>query len=331
MKKTRKLLCLLMAALLSVLSLMGCSASDNVKLTVSEVTHSVFYAPQYAAMALGFFEEQGLDIELVNGQGADKVMTSVLTEQVQIGLAGPEAAIYVYNEGREDYCKVFAQLTKRDGSFLMARQPDADFSYDKLEGKHVLGGRKGGMPYMALEYVIKNSGADIEKINLDTSIQFAMMTGAFTGGTGDYVTVFEPTATMLQNEGKGYIVSSIGQDSGEIPFTAYFAAKSYMEENPRIIEKFTAAIYAGQQWVQKAPAADIAAAIAPYFPDSSVEVLTDVVQRYKDIDAWSTTPIMSEEVFDRLQDVMQEAGELDKRADYGALIDNSFAEAVTAA
>lgn len=322
MKKT---ICLLLCALLLLLAGCGSSGEGPVKLTVSEVTHSVFYAPQYAAMALGYFRDAGLEVELTNGQGADKVMTAVVSGQVQIGLAGPEAAIYVYNEGREDYAQVFAQLTKRDGSFLMAREPDAAFTYDKLRGKHVLGGRKGGMPYMTLEHVIRSHGVALDELDLDTSIQFSMMTGAFTGGTGDYVTVFEPTATMLEQEGKAYIVASVGQDSGEIPFTAYFANRSYIKENPEIIQRFTNAVYAAQQWVQKATPKEIAEVIAPYFPDTDAEVLEQVAARYQEIDAWSGTPVMSEDAFTRLQDVMQEAGELEVRADYAAVVNNDFA------
>lgn len=319
------------ALFLSILLLLGlcCSCAsdqDNVKITVSEVTHSVFYAPQYAAIALGYFEEEGLDVELINGQGADKVMTSVISGQVQIGLAGPEASIYVFNEGRDDYAQVFAQLTKRDGSFLMAREPDESFSYDKLNGKYIIGGRTGGVPLMTLEYVLKQKGLDIKNdLTIDTSIQFANMAGAFTGGTGDYVTIFEPTASMLEKEGKAYIVASIGEDSGEIPYTAYFANKSYIEEHPDVIQKFTNAIYKGQQWVKNATPKEIAETIADFFPDTDLDILETVAKRYQDIDAWMQDPVMTEDAFNRLQDVMEEAGELDQRADYGALVNNDFA------
>ncbi len=211
----------------------------------------------------------------------------------------------------------------------MARQPDPDFSWQKLAGKHVLPGRKGGVPYMALEYVIRQNGLDPAKdLLMDNSIQFALMTGAFTGGTGDYVTIFEPTASMLEAEGKGYIVASVGEAAGEIPYTAYFAKKSYLEKNKDLVERFTRAIYRGQQWVAEHTAEEVAKAIAPAFPDTGEELLTVVVQRYKDIDAWNSDPVMSQESFDLLQEVMTQAGELSQRAPHGDVVDNSFAEKV---
>lgn len=319
-----------LAAVLAAAALAGCGGPrPNDKVRVCEVTHSVFYAPQYAAIQLGFFQEEGIEVELSNGQGADKVMAAVLSDSVEIGFAGPESAIYVYNEGKEDYPQVFAQLTRRDGSFLVARQPDPNFSWEKLRGKHVLPGRKGGVPYMALEYVIRKNGLDPEKdLLMDNSIQFALMTGAFTGGTGDYVTIFEPTATALEQEGKGYIVASVGEAAGEIPYTAYFAKQSYIEKNRDLILRFTRAIYRGQQWVAEHSAAEVAQAIAPAFPDTGEELLATVVQRYKDIDAWNTDPVMSEESFDLLQEVMTQAGELSKRAPHDQVVNNSFARQV---
>ncbi len=302
------------------------STEEVVHLTVSEVTHSVFYAPQYAAIALGYFEEEGLEIELVNGGGADNVMTAVLSGQVDIGFAGPEASIYVYNEGKEDFAQVFAQVTKRDGSFIVSRTPNASFSYKDFEGAHVLGGRKGGVPYMTLEYVVKQSGVDIDAVQLDTSIDFDLMVPSFTAGTGDYVTVFEPVASTLEQEGKGYIVASVGQDSGEIPYTAYFALQSYINEHPDIIQKFTNALYKAQQWVIQADAKRIAEVIAPFFPDSDLALLSTAIQRYQNIDAWVSTPAMTQDAFERLQDVMQEAGELKQRASYLEIVNNTFAE-----
>ena len=322
----KKSLLFLMAALLVVGLLAGCTPQEEkVKITVSEVTHSVFYAPQYAAIALGYFEDEGLDVELINGEGADKVMTAVVAGQVDIGLAGPEAAIYVYNEGKEDYAKVFAQLTKRDGSFIMGRTQDDDFSFADLKGKHLLGGRKGGVPYMTLEYVLKNNGVQPSDLNLDTSIQFANMAGAFAGGTGDYVTLFEPTASLFEQEGKGYVLASVGQESGEIPYTAYFANSSYIEKNPEVIQKFTNAIARAQQWITTATPKEIAQTIADFFPDTDLEILEKVAKRYQEIDAWNETPFMTEDAFNRLQDVMEEAGELTQRADYSKLVDNSYA------
>ncbi len=299
------------------------------KLTMSEVTHSVFYAPQYVAINLGFFEKHGIEIELINGQGADKVMTAVLSGQVDIGFAGPEASIYVYIEGREDYPQVFAQLTQRDGSFLVGREPNENFQWTDLKGSHVLPGRKGGVPYMALEYVIKQHGLNpATDMNFDNSISFDAMTGAFVGGVGDYVTIFEPTATMLELEGQGYILASVGEAAGEIPYTAYFANKSFIEENPELIQAFVDSIYEGQVWVKEHSALEIAEVLLPSFPDTDVTVLEKVVQRYKDIDAWNDTPYMTEESFNRLQDVIEESGELSERVPFEALVVNTFSENV---
>jgi len=323
MKKAAIILALILSM---ALTLAACGQQDRIKITLSEVTHSVFYAPQYVAINLGFFEEQGLEVELSNGQGADKVMTAVLSGQVDIGFAGPEASIYVYNEGREDYAVVFAQLTKRDGSFLVGRTAEPDFKWENLRGKFIIGGRKGGVPEMTLEYVLKKHGlVPNQDLIVDTSIQFAAMAGAFTGGEGDYVTLFEPTATMLEKEGKGYVLASVGMESGEIPYTAYFAKKSYIEKNKDIIQKFTNAIYKGQQWVDQHTPKEIAEVIRPSFPDTDLEILEAVAQRYKEIDAWCKDPIMTEEALNRLQDVMEEAGELKNRAPHDKIVDNSFA------
>lgn len=297
------------------------------KITVNEVTHSVFYAPQYVAINLGFFKEEGLDIELINGGGADKVMTSVLSNQVDIGFAGPEAAVYIYNEGKEDYAEVFAQVTKRDGSFLLARENTDNFAWTDLKGKHVLPGRKGGVPYMTLEYVLKKNGIDvINDLNLDTSISFDAMNSSFVGGTADYVTSFEPAASNLEKEGAGYIVASVGAATEEIPYTAYFAKKSYIEENSDIIQKFTNAIYKGQVWVNEHSPEEIAEAVLVSFPDSDKDLITKVIENYKKIDVWNTTPIMSEDSFNLLQEVIVEAGELETLAPYDKVVNNSFAE-----
>ena len=324
----KRLIAIVTAALMLLVGLCACSEQESLKkITLSEVTHSVFYAPQYAAIALGYFEEEGLQVELVNGEGADKVMTSVISGQVDIGLAGPEASIYVYNEGKEDYAKVFAQLTACDGSFLVGREADSDFSYEKLKGTHVIAGRKGGVPYMTLEYLLGQHGVTPENTNVDNSIQFSMMGSSFASGVGDYVTLFEPTATEFELTGQGHILASIGEDSGEIPYTAYFANKSYMEENSDVISAFTRAIYKGQQYVANANAEDVANLIVDFFPDTDVSVLTKVVERYRDIGAWATDPVLEQDSFERLQDVMQSAGELDVRADYSEVVDTSFAKA----
>ena len=296
---------------------------------LNEVTRSVFYAPQYAAIAKGFFEEEGLKLEITTGQGADKVMTSILAGQSDIGLCGPEAAIYVYNEGKEDYVKVFGQLTKRDGSFLVSKNKTDNFSWQDLKGKTVIPGRKGGVPYMTLEYVIKQNGLNPQTdLTLDDSIQFDLMAGAFAGGNAEYVTLFEPTASMTEAEGKGYVVASVGEAAGEVPYTAYCAKKSYIEKNSDVIEGFTRAVYKGQKWVKEHSAKEVAEAIQSYFPSTSVESLEKSVQSYKDIDAWNETPVLSEAAFDKLQLIMTEAGELETKAPYSKIVNNSYAEKV---
>ena len=271
-------------------------------------------------------KDEGIDIELINSAGADKVMTAVLSNDVQIGFAGPEASIYIYNEGSKDFAQVFAQVTKRDGSFLISRE-SGDFKWEDLKGKHILPGRKGGVPYMTLQYVLNKHGLNTETdLNFDNSISFDAMASAFVSGTGDYVTVFEPIATSFEIENKGHIVASVGEAADEIPYTAYFAKKSYIESNPEVIQKFVNAIYKGQTWVDTHSAEEIAKELLVSFPDTNLEVLTKVVERYKSIDAWNTTPIMTKESFERLQEVMTNAGELEKVAPYEEIVNNRFAE-----
>ena len=323
----KKWFAIVLAALVA-LACVGCASQDTqlTTVTLSEVTHSVFYAPQYVAMTQGFFAEEGLELELLNGGGADKVMTSVLTGEVEIGLAGPEACIYVLLEGRENPPQIFAQLTRRDGNFLMGRT-DEDFSWENLKGKTIIGGRKGGVPEMTLEYVMRENGViPNEDAVVDTSVQFNMMAGAFTGGNGDYVALFEPTATEVELAGKGYVLASLGQESGEIPYTAFFAAQSYLEAHTDVVQGFTNAVARGQQWVREHTAREIAEAVAPQFPDTDLDVLEVVCQRHLDIDAWNETPVMKEESLERLMDVMESAGELQSRVEFSALVDNSWAE-----
>lgn len=324
-----KWVAVLAAVALIAVGLVGCNKNEDglQKVRVCEVTHSIFYAPQYAAIALGFFADEGLEIELTNGQGADAVMAAVLSGNIDVGFAGPEASIYVYNEGNADYTQVFAQITRRDGSFLIGREKDDSFTWDKVKGKVVLPGRRGGVPYMTLEHVLRKNGINpATDTTLDNSVQYAMMTAAFTGGTGDYVTAFEPTASMLEQQGQGYIVASVGEASGDIPYTAYFAKKSYIEENSDLIQRFTNAVYRGQQWVATHTAAEIAEVVADQFPDTDLALLTKAVESYQAIDAWNETPVMGKAGFDRLQSVMTEAGELAKTADYDKIVNNAFAE-----
>lgn len=317
-------LCLLMAA-----AIFGCSAQTTQKLTLNEVTHSVFYAPLYAAISLGYFEEEGIELELVNGGGADKSMTALLSGQAEIGLMGPEAAIYVFNEGKEDSALVIGQLTKRDGSFLMGREPVDDFKWSDLKGKTIIGGRAGGVPEMTLEYVLRKNGLEPGKdVEVLTNIQFNLMGGAFEGGTGDYVTLFEPTASTFEKEGKGYIMDAVGAESGEVPYTAFMAKKGYISQNSKIIEKFLKAIYKGQQFVQNATDEEVAKAIVEFFPDTTEESLVMVAESYRVIDAWMDTPVMKEEAFNRLQDIIIQAGVLENKVDFGDVVDISYAQKV---
>lgn len=304
------------------------TTNENLQtINVSEVTRSVFYSPQYVAIQKGFFEKYGIKIELTTGQGADAVMTSVLSNQVEIGFAGPEASIYVYNEGKEDHTEVFAQLTKRDGSFLVSKTNTDNFNWNDLRGKTVIPGRKGGVPYMTLEYVLKQNGINPQTdLILDDSIKFDLMAGAFSSGEAEYVTLFEPTASMTEMQGKGYVVASVGEASGEIPYTAYFAKKSYIEKNPDIIQNFTNAIYEGQQWVKEHTSKEIAESVQSFFPDTDLEMLETAIQSYKDIDAWNDTPVLTKESFEKLEDVMIEAGELLNKVPYEELVNNTYVE-----
>lgn len=326
----KKWLSILFALLMTPALCCGCGhKAQTTTVRLNEVTHSVFYAPQYVALKEGFFQEEGLNIELTNGGGADKVMTAILAGQSDIGLAGPESCIYVLNQGKKDHPVIFAQLTKRDGSFLVGRS-DTPFSWSDLKGKTIIGGRVGGVPEMTLEYVMRQNGiVPGTDATVDTTVQFNMMAGAFTGGSGDYVTLFEPTATEVEQAGKGVILTSIGQESGEIPYTAYFASQSYLQEHKDIVQGFTNAIAKGQKWVQEHTAAEIAADIQDQFPDTSLEVLTKVAQRYLDIDAWNATPAMKQESLERLETVMETAGQLQHSdwVDFDQLVDNQYANA----
>ena len=299
------------------------------KIRLNEVTRSVFYAPQYVAIAKGYMEEEGIEVDITTGQGADTVMTAVLSGQSDIGFAGPEAAIYVYNEGKEDYCEVFAQVTQKDGAFLVARNKTDKFNWEDLKGKTIIPGRKGGVPYMTFEYVLKQNGLTPGKdVILDDSIQFDLMAGAFAGGNADYVTLFEPTATMTEQAKKGYIVASIGKESGEIPYTAYFAKKSYIEKNSDLIQRFTNAIYKGQKYVEEHSMEEIAEIIKDFFPNTDTSLLAKVLQSYKDIDAWKKQPTMKEESYNLLQTVMETAGELTQKAPFEKVVNNTYAEKV---
>ncbi len=326
-KTIRVAIVLIVIVLLITLSLTGCTNKELTKVRLNEVVRSIFYAPQYVALNKGFFTEQGLEIDLTTGQGADKTMTALLSGQADIGFAGPEATVYVYNQGKEDHAVVFAQLTQRDGSFLVGRTAELDFKWENLKGKTIIGGRPGGVPQMTLEYVLKKHGVTPgQDLDMITNLQFTATAGAFKSGTGDYVALFEPTASALEKENAGKIVASIGEESGLIAYTAYFTTKSYMTENPEIVQKFTNGIYKGQLWVKEHNAEEIAKEITAFFPDADEQILTTVINRYKEIGAWSETPVMTEESLDLLQEVIKTAGQLDKKVEFENIVDNKYAE-----
>ena len=323
-------LTLLLAAVCFCLTGCGLGTSKDselTKVTLNEVTHSIFYAPQYVAIEKGYFEEEGISLSVDTGFGADKTMTAVISGNADIGFMGPEAAIYQYNEGNSDYAVCFAQLTQRAGNFLVSREKTEDFQWEDLKGKDLIGGRKGGMPQMILEYILKKHGLDPKKdVNLIQNIDFANTSGAFSGGTGDFTVEFEPNATMLESQGAGYVVASLGVESGFVPYTAYCAKKSYMKENPEIIQGFTNAIAKGQSYVAEHSAEEIASVIKDQFPDISETDLIRITRRYKEQDTFKETPEFSREGFDLLQDILKEAGELKKPVPFETLVDVSFAK-----
>ena len=295
------------------------------KITVAEVAHSVFYAPQYVAHGLGYFEEEGLDVSLVLTSGADNVMAAVLSGDADIGFSGTEATIYVYNGGEKDYVMTFAGLTQKDGSFLVSREKYDNFTLNDLKGKTVLGGRIAGMPEMTFEWALRQNGIDPKNdLYIDTSVAFAAMEGAFIGGNGDFVTLFEPNATSVEQNGFGYVVAYIGELGGVVPYTAYNARKSYIENNPDVIEKFTRAVNRGLEYVYKHDSKDIAEIIVDYFPDTSLEDMEIIVDRYKSGEAWKKNITINKEEWDHIQEIIDASGELDKYVEYDKLIYNKY-------
>ena len=322
-----KIICLIAAAVLSAatpMALSSCAADDGV-IRVNEVTHSVFYAPMYLADGLGYFEEEGITIELTNGGGADATMAAVLSDGADIGFCGPEAAIYVAIGGSNDQPKVFGQLTKRDGSFLVGRSDEPDFEWSDLEGKEILAGRKGGVPAMTFEYALKEQGVNA---TLNYDVAFNMMTAAFESGVADYCTMFEPTASEYVAQGKGYIVASVGQESGEVPYTCFIAKQSYIDENPEKIEGFLRAVTKAIKYVNETDSATVAQQLVPYFDGTSVSSLEVSLDSYKAIDAWVTDMAMKESAFTRLQDIIESAGELERRVEFGEIVITDVAHTV---
>lgn len=298
------------------------------EVTLNEVAHSIFYAPQYVAIEEGYFEEEGLKIDLVNGFGADKVMTAVISGEADIGFMGAEASVYAYQEGATDPVVNFAQLTQRAGNFLVAREEMPDFQWSDLKGKKVLGGRKGGMPEMVFEYILRKNGIDPQKdLTIDQSIDFGSTAAAFTGDdSADFTVEFEPSATALEQEGAGYVVASLGVDSGYVPYTSYSAKSSYMEEHPDVIQKFTNGLQKGMEYVQTHTPEEIAEVIAPQFEETDLETVTAIVTRYYEQDTWKENLVFEKESFELLQDILEEAGELKERVDYEKLVTTAYAE-----
>ncbi len=334
MKKSKfKIFLSALFAVLFMIPAVACNreSTETVRVKVAEVTHSIFYTPFYVALEKGFFAEEGLQIDLMLTPGGDKVMTALLSDGTDIGLVGSETSIYVAAQGAKDPVINFAQLTQTDGTFLVSRKKIENFSWSELKGATFLGQRKGGMPQMVGEYVLKKHGIDPHKdLHLIQNVDFANIANAFASGTGDFVQLFEPQASVFEKEGRGYILASFGKESGRVPYTTFMAKKSFIKKNPEIIEKFTRAIYKGQQWVKDNEAKEIAKAIQPQFPDTDLEIIETVVERYKKQNSFATEPLLDEDEWNHLQDIMEEAGELPARADYGTLVNTDFAKKVMA-
>ena len=319
----------MIASALMLAALCGCAkeTSGLTPVTLNEVAHSIFYAPQYAAIELGYFKEEGIDLTLVNGAGADKVMTAMISGDADIGFMGSEASIYTYAQGAEDYAVNFAQLTQRAGNFLVGRQKDLAFDWQKLKGTTVLGGRAGGMPQMVFEYILKKHGIDPKTdLNIDQSIQFGLTAPAFIGSTeADYTVEFEPFATGLELGKQGYVVASLGKDSGYVPYTAYCAKKSYLEAHPELIQHFTNALQKGMNYVNSHTPEEIAKTIQPQFAETPLANITKIVERYKQQDTWKRNLIFEKESFELLENILEEAGELPERVPYEKLVTTEFA------
>ena len=333
--KNKKWIALAAAVVLAVTALpMGVFAAKKdsteeklTKVTLNEVAHSIFYAPQYVAIEEGYFKDEGLDLTLVTGFGADKTMTAVISGEADIGFMGAEASVYAYQEGATDAVVNFAQLTQRAGNFLVAREEMPDFKWEDLKDKKVLGGRKGGMPEMVFEYILRKNGLDPQKdLTIDQSIDFGYTAAAFTGDTSaDFTVEFEPSATALEKEGAGYVVASLGVDSGYVPYTSYSAKTSYMDKNPEIIQKFTNALQKGMEYVQSHTPEEIAEVIAPQFAETDLDTVTAIVKRYYDQDTWKSNLIFEKESFELLEDILEDSGELSERVSYEDLVTIKYA------
>lgn len=327
MKKKWKILTSALGAAAVLMTGCGGKKEEAAKVTLNEVAHSIFYAPQYAAIELGYFEEEGIDLTLVTGFGADKTMTAVISGEADIGFMGSEASIYAYSQGASDYVVNFAQLTQRAGNFLVAREEMPDFKWEDLKGKEVLGGRKGGMPEMVFEYILRQKGIEpAGDLSIDQSIDFGSTAAAFSGGSGDFTVEFEPGATSLEMEGQGYVVASLGVESGYVPYTAYSAKASFLKEQPEVIQGFTNALQKGMKYVRSHTPEEIAKTIQPQFKETDLDVITTIVKRYADQDTWKENLVFEESGFELLQDILEDAGELSERVPYEKLVTTEFAE-----
>lgn len=325
----KKILCIILSGILVISTVTGCRkhSTGKIPVTLNEVAHSIFYAPQYAAIELGYFDDEGIELTLVNGAGADKVMTALVSKEADIGFMGSEASIYTYSGGEKDFAVNFAQLTQRAGNFLVGREPEENFDWKTLKGKKVLGGRAGGMPQMVFEYILKKHGMDPKNdLSIDQSISFGLTASAFTNDSSDYTVEFEPFATGLELAGNGYVVASLGEESGYVPYTAYCAKKSFIEKNPETIQKFTNAIQKGLDYVNTHSSEEIARTIKPQFKETEESVIATIVERYKAQDTWKENTIFEKESFDLLQNILEEAGELKARVPYEELVTTEYSK-----
>lgn len=296
------------------------------KITLNEVAHSIFYAPMYAAIENGYFEQEGIDLELVTGFGADKVMAAVLSGEADIGFMGPETTVYTYNEGASDVVVNFAQLTQRAGNFIVARDRTDAFKLSDLKGAEVLGGRAGGMPEMVFEYVLKKNGIDPSEVTIDQNIDFGSTAAAFSGGKGSYTVEFEPSATALEKEGKGFVVSSLGVESGYVPYTAFSAKKSYLDAHQEQIQSFTNALQKGMDYVASHTSREIAQTIQPQFSETDLDTLTAITERYHAQDTWKNDLVFSKESYALLLQILEDAGVIAKKPPYEKLVTTEFAD-----
>ena len=328
---TKKIIIIIISLIIigfSILFIFNKKDKKYTKIRVAEVAHSVFYIPWYVANSNGYFKEEGLDVEIILTPGADKVTSAVLSNDVEIGFCGSEATIYVYNGGEKDYLVNFAELNKKDGSFIVSREKIDNFSLDKLKGKKIIGGRLGGMPEMTLEWTLMENGINLDDVSIDTSIAFASMGGAFIGGEGDYVSLFEPTALEVEKNGYGYVVASLGELGGNVPYTVFNARKSYIEKNPDVIKKFNKALQKGLDYTYSHSSKEIAESISTYFPDTSINDLEKIVKRYIDIDSWYKTTYIEEKDFKHVQEIMKNSKQLDKEVPFDKLVNNKYSKKI---